>query len=917
MRLKSFAAAAALLLFLSPFVLSQSKDTGAIEGTVRDAENAPLPGVSVTLTSPNLMGTRSAMTDPSGQFRFPALPPGTYTLKAEMQGFRTVVREAIRLTTTTRLNVDIVLPQSTVAEEVTVLGEAPTVDVKSTESASVTLSNEILRNIPYNQFTANIVNLAPGVTDNSAYGAAQDTGIAYAMDGVNVSDPEGGSAWVFLDHNIIEEAKIMGLGLPAEYGNFTGVIFNLVTKSGGNSLSGHFELDFQGKPGEFPKGLWQTTNNKDYAGDFPDVTSPVNKLFDVNGHLGGPIIKDKLWFYVGLQYYETWFFPTGFPEARNYYQPRSFAKLSSQLSPKTNATFSLEVDTYNGVNRAPFGFSHAEIGAESTVEQKSPEVVGSLTMTHILSPKTFLDFKAAYFWGYYYLEPKMGRDVSAHFDINVNKLLGNSYHYYLADRSRLQVNASLTHYAEDFIHGDHDFKFGVEVERSGVRSRYGFTGANNTYYVDYLGYYYAGPNGEYLAYQYEGYDLNSKYLRVEAFAQDSWQVTKRLNISAGVRFSQNWGFVDGVSGSVFKTSRIAPRLGFTFDLLGDKTTILKAHYGQFTEAMLSNAFDRLSPTAFKPYISSMWDITEGRFVEFERTLNTYRLAPGTKHPYMEQFTVSLERELFKDASFSASFISRRWKNIMGVYDMAAQYETVDVAIPDADKTLTLYNLLSGDTHDFVLGNISKDNPWILLDPYRKYTGFELMFNKRFSNRWQFLASYVYGKATGTIDNGQSDDFGRWNNTVDPNFWINGEGNCSSDPTHMIKVQATYVLPFDINFNAYFHSITGRAWTMRYRTPSSLLNQGRETVFVKARGSEHYKMATGLDLRLEKTFLLSGRYRLGIILDVFNVLNDNTIDDWGTRIGYDWIPGDTPSTDGHELLSFVDPRAARVGIRVMF
>lgn len=917
MRAKTFAAAAALLLLLSPFVLSQSKDTGAIEGTVTDTDHAPLPGVAVTLTSPNLMGTRSALTDANGLFRFPALPPGTYAVKAEMPGFRTVIREGIRLTTTTRLSVDVVLQQTSVAEEVTVVGEAPTVDVKSTESASVTLSNEILRNIPYNQFTANIVNLAPGVTDNSAYGASQDTGIAYSMDGVNVSDPEGGSAWVFLDHNIIEEAKVMGLGLPAEYGNFTGVIFNLVTKSGGNEFSGHFEFDFQGKPGDFPKGLWQTVNNKDYAADWPDVTSPINKLFDINGHLGGPLIQDKLWFYVGLQYYETWFYPTGFPLARNYYQPRSFWKLSSQLSPKTNAMFSLEVDTYNGVNRAPFGYVHAELAPESTVSQKSPEVVGSLTITHILSPKTFLDFKAAYFWGYYYLEPKMGRDVNAHFDLNTNKFYDNSYHYYLADRTRLQVNASMTHYAEDFIKGDHDFKFGVELERSYVRSRFGYTGTNHTYYVDYLGYYYAGPQGQYLAYQYEGYDLNSKYLRIEAFAQDSWQVTKRLNISAGVRFSQNWGFVNGVSGAAYKSSRLAPRLGFTYDLLGDKTTVLKLHYGQFTEAMLSNIFDRLSPTAFKPFISYMWDVGAAKFVEFERTLNSFRLAPGTKHPYMDQFTVSLERELFKDASFSASFVSRRWRNIMGVYDAAAQYEEVPFTVPDVGTPLTLFNLVSGNTHDFVLGNIKKGDPWILLDPYRKYWGIELMFNKRFSNKWQFLASYVYGKATGTIDNGQSDDFGRWNDTSNPNFWTNGEGNSSSDPTHMIKVQATYVLPFEVNFNAYFHSITGRAWAMRYRTSSSLLNQGRETVFVERRGSNHYKMATGLDLRLEKTFMLSGKYRLGVILDVFNALNDNTIDDWGTRIGYDWIPGESASTGGHELLSFVDPRAARVGIRLIF
>ena len=101
--------------------------------------------------------------------------------------------------------------------------------------------------------------MAPGVTpDNmadSAYGAQDGTGIAYSMDGVNVADPEGGTAWVFVDHNIIEEAKVMGVGLPAEYGNFTGVIFNIVTKSGGNEFSGHMEFDFQGREGRQPIGF--------------------------------------------------------------------------------------------------------------------------------------------------------------------------------------------------------------------------------------------------------------------------------------------------------------------------------------------------------------------------------------------------------------------------------------------------------------------------------------------------------------------------------------------------------------------------------------------------------------------------------------------------------------------------------------
>ncbi|MDH7494053.1 MAG: carboxypeptidase-like regulatory domain-containing protein, partial [Candidatus Saccharicenans sp.] len=304
-----------VILFLAPLAFSQSRETGAITGTVTDESGSPLPGVTVTITGPALMGTRSSVTDARGVYRFPALPPGTYTIKAELQGFQDVVNSNIRLTTTTTLTIDLTMKQAALEEEVTVVAKSPTVDVKSTETASVALTNEILRNIPYSQFTADIVNMAPGVTNNVAFGASQNTGIAYTMDGVNVADPEAGSAWVFSDHNIIEEAKIMGVGLPAEYGNFTGVIFNLITKSGGNNFSGHMEFNFQGKRTDSPKGLWGTTNNAAYINDFPALTSPLLKLMDANAHLGGPIIRDKLWFYVGLQYYRTWRYPTGFPEA--------------------------------------------------------------------------------------------------------------------------------------------------------------------------------------------------------------------------------------------------------------------------------------------------------------------------------------------------------------------------------------------------------------------------------------------------------------------------------------------------------------------------------------------------------------------------------------------------------------------------
>ncbi len=912
----------AIALLLAPIAFSQSRETGAIIGVVTDDQDNPLPGVSVTLSGENLMGVRTYLTDANGVFRFPALPPGEYKVKAELQGFGTSIREKIRMNTTVTLNIDIQLKAADISEEVTVVAQSPTVDVKSTESASVTLTNEILRNIPYNQFTADIVNLAPGITNNVAYGASANTGIAYTMDGVNVADPEGGSAWVFSDHNIIEEAKVMGVGLPAEYGNFTGVIFNLVTKSGGNEFSGHFEFNFQGYRDDSP--FWQTTNNQAYLEDFPNLTSPTSKLMDINGHLGGPIVKDKLWFYTGVQFYRTQNRPTGFPEDVDYKQPRLFAKLTSQLTPTLNMNLAFQTTKYQGQNRG----ASSTTSPEACVTQDSPDWLISFSLTKILSPRTFFDIKTNYFEGIYYLDPEVGFDTYSHFSLDDNMLYDSAGYFYWADRARFGTNVSLTHYAEDFLLGSHDFKFGAEFERSMARSRFGYTGTGGPLgdfinYTDYFSYGYSGP---YLAYQYEGYDTNTRYTRLEAFVQDSWQIGKRLNLSLGVRYSQNWGDVKGVSGSVFKTNRLAPRLGFTFDILGDKTTILKAQYGQFTEAMLTAYHEKMNPLAnFKDYIGYYYD-PEGEewFEMFRISPPTYEMDPDIKHPYMDQFTVGIERELFRDTSFGVTYINRKWNDIIGRYDRAGVYATRTVTssyLPGQTFTVYERTLATVDTYDYIITNLerSDDLPYVLEDVYRKYEGLEFLFNKRFSHRWQLLASYVYSKATGTRDNSFGGDLGWGANPSDPNNYINTKGNLTNDPTHMIKLQGTYVLPFDISFNVYFRSITGNAWTTRLRT--SRFNQGRVTFLAEPRGSNHYPTQNLLDLRLEKIFTLAGKYRLGLMVDVFNVFNEDTITSFGTRIGYDWYPSThanyTPSTDGHSLYGIVRPRQARVGVRVIF
>lgn len=915
MKVRQIFTVVAAILLLSSICFSQSKETGAIVGTVLDEENTPLPGVTVTLTGTTLMGQRTAITDADGTYRFPALPPGLYQIKAELPGFATTIRENIRLHTTLRLTVDLTMKVAAVEEEITVIAESPTVDVKTSETASVTLADEILRNMPTSQFVTQIVNLAPGVHEDVAYGSSSDTGISYQVDGVDVSDPEAGSAWVFLDYNIVEEAKVMGIGLPAEYGAFTGVIFNTITKSGGNEFSGHFEFIFQ----DTKKGFWTAENNQDYIEDFDWLASPVRGLMDTSAHFGGPIQKDKIWFFLGAQWYRSKRRPAGFPEPNfvDYKQPRGFLKITSQPSSNLNLMAFLEYDAYNGINRRA---SATHPDPETCVDQDSPDYVGNFDLTTIISPTTFFDLKGAFFLGYYYLMPQIDNweTIPAYWSAEDNRWYDNSNWWFKADRKRYQANAALSHYAEDFIKGNHDFKFGAEFEYGWVKNRFGYTGyvegiGSNTWIYDWYGYLYA--------YQYEGYDTETSYTRTELFVQDAWSITENFTLNLGARFSIMRGYVKDLSGAVYKAERIAPRLGFAWDILGDHSTVVKGHYGQFTEAMLTAIHDRLNPADhYSDYVGYWYD--GANWWEWLRISpeELYSLDPDIKHPYLEQWTVGIERELFKDASLTISYINRTWKNIIGIYDAnpLTTYTEDTVPHPLTGAPVTVYQMDNAGDYNWMLTNLEEGLPFINGKPYRSYWGIEVLFNKRFSNRWQLIASYIYSVCKGTIDNGFADDLGWGGRTYDPNFWINADGNCTNDPTHMLKLQGTVVLPLNIYFNAYFSYITGNTYTMQMRPR---LDQGRRYILLEQKGSRRYPARTNLDLRIEKTFNLAQKFRLGFMIDIFNVFNSDTVTRWGSRVDYDWTPHSVdptaPGPDGHTVYGLVPPRAIRIGVRLFF
>src|SRR5262249_45852472 len=183
------------------------------------------------------------------------------------------------------------------------------------------------------------------------------------------------------------------------------------------------------------------------------------------------------------------------------------------------------------------------------------------------------------------------------------------------NRSRAQVNASLSHHAADFIKGSHDFKFGLEFERSTVHSVRFYNGG--IYYLDYVGY---GYTGNYLRFINEGYDTRLTLKRTSMYAQDQWEISNKLRADVGVRLDVNRGSIEG-KGTPFKTNPVAPRLGLTYDIMGDHKTIVKAHYGHYYEAMLGSYFSLLDDRA--DLISQYYSVPTKEWVTFSDTVHDY------------------------------------------------------------------------------------------------------------------------------------------------------------------------------------------------------------------------------------------------------------------------------------------------------
>jgi outer membrane receptor protein involved in Fe transport len=883
-KLRALLSLVVILFVAVSFMYPQSKETGALKGTITLEDGSPVPGVMVTLKAVAIVGaTKTTLTNDQGKYRFVGLTPGTYSISASLEGFASAKQTNIKVHISKTFTVDLTLKQGKITEEIIVEGKSALVDVKDSSTATVEMTTEFLQNIPNSQFTVDAVNLAPGVTNDVAYGGAGGTGIAYQVDGVDVSDPAGGTAWVFLDYNVVEEVSVSGIGAPAEYGGFTGVVFNTVTKSGGNLFKGYAEFLYQGDD-------WNSSNYDD-----PAFEPGAVKFYSGHLDIGGPIIKDKLSFFLsGLYHREIEALP-GTDYNRDYKQPKGFLKFSWQPTKKTRLNSFVEYDVYNGTGRG--GDARTEEAA--TVKQESPEIVSNLSFQHLFSDYTFMEGKIAYFEGYYALEPFSGRDISGRYDWATGWSTVNSVWFYRGDRSRMQADASVSHHADDFIAGSHDFKFGASYIHTTQRDQYGYT--NGAYYADWYG-------EPYWKFEYEGYDVYAKMDTFSFYVQDSWSVTDKLTINPGVRVDISRGSVDDLPGTEYKTKpSIAPRIGFTYDIFGDHSTALKAHWGRYYEGAYIYTITDLS-TAKSEYAEYYYDNGDWVLDYWEPGgWSLYSIEDELNQAYMDQFTVGIERELMKDLSISATYIWRKNFDQIASVNIGGEYAKQPWVDPYTGQTFDIWVQTNSRSENHYLITNPKAGylPWMEFTPSRKYTGIEILLNKRFANKWQLMASYVYSKATGNFNNTQSTGAGYNTTFQNPNNQINAQGNLTNDNTHMLKIQGSIILPLDINFNINYQLISGRTYTLEGRIPRSV-DPNRSVIFLEPRGSNRYPTSSILDLRVEKTFKLGDKTKLGLLVDVFNLFNQGIVTSY-----------DTMSTSFEEILSISYPRAIRAGLRFWF
>jgi hypothetical protein len=905
----------------------------AFSGVVRDSSGAVLPGVTVEASSPVLIEkVRSAVTDGEGRYSIVDLRPGTYTVLFTLTGFNTFRRDGLELPANFTMTINADLRVGALEESITVTGDAPVVDVQSTQRTQV-LNRELLDALPTARNYSGLAALMPGVRmSNTDVGGNQQmeqiymtvhgsrqTDTTVQVDGLQMNSlMNDGQVQAYFSDAANAEVTYQTSGAGADVSG-GGVRINMIPKEGGNRVSGSA---FAGGT----HGSWQSDNVTDelrsrglQSGD------RVDHISDYNFAIGGPIRQDRLWYFTTFRRIATNevvannFYADGRPGIEDQWIYNLLARLTWQISPKNK--FTVFYDRYPKFKGHEMGALYdPETAAGRRDWTHAIYYTGSGKFTSTITSRLLLEAGYATNVEYLYIgyQPGVQKERgSADWlrQIGHIELIGagvtTPYLYWNGrpspavgiDPKKYVISTSLS-----YVTGSHNFKTGFQWGFGSDVWEYDLNGDLTQRYrngrADSVTVYNTPVRSEEF--------LNGD---IGIFAQDQWTL-RRLTVNAGVRLESFRGQISAqdVAPGRFAPVRhfdkqdcmpcwfdVAPRFGVSYDLFGDARTAVKGTVNRYMAGQTLSYAKRYNPLQLDSDTRTWTDLNQDDVAQEheigESNDSRFGLPVQTRRPvdvdreYDWEYSAGIQHELLRGLSVSASWFNRRSYNLLRSDNVLVgldDYTPVDVVSPLDGTVHTVYNLHRDKQGQ--VETVDVNSPDAALRR-RTYNGFELGLAGRYGPA-SFFGGWTFDRSISV----------NCDSVSDPNQTAGGvaqhafcdQSNFDVPLNHELKLSGSYLLPYDIQVNAAIQSYPGAfratTWSIgratRYAadclgpcTPGALvipnLTPASLSVALAAPGSDYYGRQTQVDLGFRKLFRI-GRFQYSGQFDMFNATNSGYV-----------------------------------------
>ncbi len=866
-----------------------AQTTGSIRGQVADRQGRPLPGVTVQVTGDLIRGERLTVTGGNGAFFFSAIPPGTFSVSAELEGFAPKHLSGVRVGIGSTRTLEIVLEIETVREVIEVTSETSLLDVSSS-SAGSNYSADFIEDLPTNRAFHDYVSVAPGISQAqegaenfSAYGSSIASN-TWNVDGLDTTAGDTGGSWWFINPDSIAEVQVLGLGMPAEYGAVSGAAVNVVTKSGTNDFRGRINWYEQ-----FDQLTDTNVETEDLDGN--SFGHGRDELRNVTLTAGGPLRKDKLWFFSAVEYNSDAATDPGVaPELAN---PKQWWRYDLKLTASLNPSNTLEAKGHYEDYEINFP-TDPFITPDATGVETGYNPAWGLLFQSVLSNDTFFEAHYAGWTGSDFWSSSTGSTAPPFVDYNqpvpvTSQGLAYPYDYLL---SRDQVDVELSHFADDFIGGDHELKFGVQFTKGDAKTMVQIGEGGVSYYT-YGSYYYK--------YEQLPYYYGSEAETISAFFDDSFKINDRLTLNAGVRWDKSdadipdYARLDndanatgvnipGVSGVVeFET--VSPRLGFAYQVGKQRRGVVRGSYGKYHDGNVTGNWNAPSPEVPSIYYSFSAS-PDGPYEIFSvSSADDIQLPdPNLEPPETDQYALGYEHQIGTDMAVGVQAVFKETTNMIGWEILG---DGVYVFVPFTDPQTGTVHQLASIVEQPTIRKGNRPGAGSLAPAGavygQEYEGYFLTFNKRHSHGWSLQGSYGYSQASGRIPRPmqqfQSSALYASREGSDPNIHINADQLLQGDRKHVFQLQGNFDLPWQLEGSAIFRWLTGRPYNRRALVS---LDQGVvDLILESASDSLRLPDQAILDLTLGRRFELSSGFALRFDAQLFNVLNEDAHDFWAS------------------------------------